>query len=192
MQNSIPALAPRQLFEPKLALVPLNAISCRAPSFPPPRRTISRRSPCGNYSSPNSPSSRVQQFPATSPYPPAPRAEQSPGARPAAARRALTPHSPAHNNILPPPPPLLPHAEPSPGARPAVGLRARIRPSPAQTNLLPPPHPPSVTQNSLPALALRQFFEPELPPPPPRTISRRPLPHAEQSPGAGPAAALRA
>ena len=37
------------------------------------------------------------------PHPPSPRVEQSPGARPAAALRALTPESPAHNNILPPP-----------------------------------------------------------------------------------------
>ena len=68
-QNSIPALAPRQLFEPKIALVPLHAISCRAPSSPPPRRAISRRSPCGNYSSPNSPCARSKQSPATSPTP---------------------------------------------------------------------------------------------------------------------------
>ena len=109
-----------------------------APSAAPPCRTISRRSPCGNTILARTPHAPAQYHVLPPPPSPSPRAEQCPGARPAAVLRALTLHSPAHSNILPPPPPLFP------------------------------------AQNNLPALALRQVFEPEFALLPLRPISCRP------------------
>ena len=87
----------------------------------------------------------------SSPNPPFSRSDQSPAASP----------SP------------IPYAEQFPGARPTASLRARTCPFPAQSNIPPPPARPllSPTQHSLPALALRQLLEPELPIVPLRTIS---------------------
>ena len=164
MQNSLPALALRQLFEPELPVLPLKAISC-PPCCPPTRRTISRHSPCGNSSSLNSPFPRSKQCLGASPP-----AEQSPGARPAASRRARNPIAPAQNNIKPPP--ISPYAEQSPGARPAAALRAQNPKTPERRNdvvdsfvffvltyvFLTPANTISLIRSMLPPLHQHTFF----------------------------------